>query len=257
MTLRRHRVDRGGHSEKVGACIMEWVSLIWARQVRVDGERVLVDWETANGYKSDTPTCTNTYVTHLAILTNDRVSQAQRDRLARLLPRLIRASDPLPPALGWQGDDPAERVKLRLRLWMIERVLGSEGEGELTEVGRALLAGARDLVRGTTNRDAVRDLAGAVLDHYRRGRRFPSDWSDWDWVVWEHWDASNVGDLLDKLTTGVQNDELVDLLEELLDRFDKARAEEGVLGDDPQPLYLTEDELGRVVRELSGEETDE
>lgn len=222
---------------------MEWVSLLLGEQVKVEDGVVRVDWDSANAYKTDEPTCTNHTVTVAAITVNDWLEQEHRDQLAALLPRLIRAVDP-------EDFQAAYRVQRRLRLWLLDRALAAT-EGELSEAGRALLEAVREAARlgvsGFEELNSTRELARRLASVRKASER--------DLLLHEHWDSLAGDGLLDRVLldlkqTGDPRDALR-FLEDLLDQLDKAKAEEGLLGDDPEPLYLSDEEMARVVEELS------
>lgn len=243
------RVAHGGHYRRQGACVMEWVSLILGEHVElVDGE-VVVDWEGSRYDKHDAPTCAHHLIRSVAVTVNDCGGQKIRDRLAGCIPGLLRSGS-LPPELG----DATDRLGWRLRLRMVEhlqRVVDEpveEHHREALELARRR-AGQTPETRAERGQDSTR--IGILSRRCREVRGVSLQ------------DDLTVGLLLgvDHLYTvlaclmmrGTPDLDPVELLEELMLELEKFKAEEGLLGGDPEPLYLEQEELDQLVETLSGE----
>lgn len=217
---------------------MEWVSLLQGWYVVVRRGSVRVDWSRAS--RTDRPTCTHPLVTQVAISINDGSDQEVRNQLARLLPRLLRAEG-------------GEEVTRGLRVWLLRRRLARLRE-EPTARGRELL---ELLVSGGSGED-LRAAAERVRAQYGLERWNYADtaivvcaMSDVDgfprsgYLILEA-DANLIRDLVGS----TPREERAELLEDLLNALDKLRAEAGTLGEDPEELYLSPEELAIVVETL-------
>lgn len=218
-------VGHGGHYDLPGACVMEWVSLIAFGGVRKHEAGFFdVDWGFA--LKTDGPSCTNQVVTDVAITLNDLLSQTQRDRLARLLPRLVRA--------GRRGDVLQQmRTESRLVLWLVRRALELTGY-EPSEREQSWLDQFTEYVRGSRERLELPDIDTYSPVH----------------ALYER----DLHPLLHTLLEDRHYDEDPSrILEDLLDALDKAYAEEGLLApedEDPQAGYLSDEEIGELAHLL-------
>lgn len=243
-TVSKHRlIDAGGHEQgEVGACVMEWVSLIRDGRLRRDSRgRQWVDWFHAT--KTDHPTCTNLAVTEFAIATNDGIQDdRERGRLAHLIPRLLRA--------GRSGNWRTEaRINLRLVLWVLrQRVRSREGkrcldlieqvirgEGKTIEAPRWGLCGDESLV-----------VANAII-HLRQVAEQYAD-EDNDRVLVEAEVDGLVGDATQQDLRWSPDSVL--WLSELLDAHEKIRADEGELGWDPEEHYAEEEDVAELLERL-------
>ena len=247
----------GSHHGRVGACVMEMVSLINGRKVVVEADGTVdVDWLWDG--KTDLPACTTKVVARAAQIVNDHLDDSQRQRLAVLIPRLLRARRCANP-------DVEHRVQVRVALWAARSVAhfvpdeqrgvcdaalaaveawlddpsdttrraaakaAKAAEGAAAEATRARAATAARAAATAATRAAkaagMESAAAAAAATTTAAAAATAA----AWAVW---------------ATGA---DLVVWLSDLLDAHAKALVEEGVAVYDPEPDYLADDELDAIL----------
>lgn len=211
-------IDKRRHVNKPGGCLMEIVSLLMGRRMVVTGA-VDPDWMWAN--KTDYPSCTNICVTHAIHRINDALPQADRQRLAHFIPRIMRARQTA-------SDD---RIAIRLHVW----------------IGRSVL----HLVE-----PHLHERCAQAINQLER-----TLWEDDVELDDERWEFGMNGAAHAIVTKHVHNainavtgtlaydhpDELIAWLDALLDAHAKAMVEEGEALWDPTIDYPDDDEVQAVV----------
>lgn len=198
-------------------------NLGWGKHSPVEGSGCIMEWAgvfwyTTHGWSfqdawrhlSDSPVCTADCVTVLAQLVNDGLGPEERLRLIPFIPRLATAHGTL--------DVHAER---------------------------------------NINREFVLALVREVMSNEAVKRHLEQDGTD---AMWER-RIESVGDAplhitgdwaIEALALGLREGTMdpVALLDHMLDSFEKIRAEEGVLGEDP-PIPPSLEELERAEMDLA------
>jgi hypothetical protein len=224
-------VGHGSHEGKPGGCVMEWVSMIFTKQVRIirlggGWGNALVDpvyskWiEPRGGWqkalKSDHPVCTALHITDVAIRINDRCNDRQRARLALHIPRLIRATFP--------RDHEKYAAVLQHLVEMFDI--------DLEKHRCPTISGVRPPTCQCS--DALSRLVlkcAEVVDGKLLGPR-------------------PTREAMRKPPADKAVDEALDWLDHLLDMLDKAKAEEGCLADEDYE-YPSDEEVAEIVEMLA------
>lgn len=221
---------------QVGACVMEWVSILNGGAVQRDARgQLVVDWHSE--VKTDQPGCTNAVVTTYAIDVNDQLDNRERRRLAPLIPRLLRAGR----ASDWRAE---ARINIRLICWALRQQMTTpDGESVLDQIEEMLRSG-----RGVDLRH--NDLRGEPFWVRAHAKGLHSAAA----LLAQNADQREVARELDGILMDVTLPDLegglVLWLSDLLDAHDKILADEGELLWDPEDGYLDEEDLEELLERL-------
>jgi hypothetical protein len=216
------KLAKGNHRLKDGGCLVEIVSMLLGRQVIVDGV-LKPNWLWPA--KTDAPPCISPIISHACQKVNDALPVDERQRLALLIPRILRARS--------MDHDVERRIGIRLTLWAA--------------------------------RSAEHLLEPEILDRFHRALELSEAalWSDDVEFDDNHWELgwlgachaaaqagrfplSAISGAIGTLDCG-RRDDLVMWLDSLLDAWAKAVVEEGLALYDPTIDYPPDDEVQAVI----------
>jgi hypothetical protein len=201
-------LDVGSHKPSDGkGCVMEWASVKWLVQHR--GLTMTEAW----AHLTDRPDCTEPMIYRAAQVVNDWLADDERQRLVPLIDRLIAARPVADPVK-------ARRCRVRVACWAARSVL--------------------DLVR-PEDRDAC-EKAIATVEEWLRGEATEQDCTaaaaaarvaaaSTAYAARAAASTANAARAAAYAARAAAERDLVLWLDELLDQWDKARAEEGVMVD--------------------------
>jgi len=221
------RLGAGSHSDpETGMCIMEYVS-----------------WKYGLGF-SDLPSCTEYAVARAAQIVNDNASDEDRQRLVLLVDRLFAAKPVADPVK-------AKRVLVRLSVWSARSVLEyivddhrrAEAEGfialaegwlegtPIDAAASAYASASADASYASASAAAAYAAASAAAydDAYAAAYAAASASAAYAAYASAAYDAAYAAAYAASAAPVVVQRDSVLWLDELLDAYDKARAEEGVL----------------------------
>ena len=138
------RLESGAHPGSPGACLMEWVALMYGLP------------------KTDRPSCINQLVTSVAIHLNDTLDDASRQRLREFIPRLLRAR-------RGPADD---LIAVRLAIWAA-RSIADSAPAELRSLHDRTVNAAAGRVDGMVTEAECRGLASVAAEAGAKVRSIP------------------------------------------------------------------------------------
>lgn len=209
MDLTKIEIDESSHTtpEQMAlgkGCVMEWAGVFWLTSH---------GWKFEDAWKrlTDYPVCTDRTVALLAQLVNDSLPNDERQRLANFIPRLVRANTPLDVriALPMSWDYVIAAVKRIVNDEKVQEFINNPARQDVQDnfsgLGEtwAFRIGMLEIERSCPNQDPNQ------IEQYR------------DWLCEAIWLAS------------VLKLDFVALLDELLDLFDKVKADHGALHEGP------------------------
>ncbi len=195
-------LDEGHHDASEGkACVMEWVSIEWMMRHGLTLEEA---WAELN----DHPVCTDPLIYNAAQTVNDRLADEERQRLVPLIARLSRCHTPSDAMT-------ARRVRVRVACWAERSVLDLIDDPDRRAFVLAAIETAEAWLRGEATEHDCLIVAAAAASPAPHTASYA--------VVAA--DAAVAADLAER--------DLVMWLDELLDQWEKACAEEGALADEP------------------------
>ena len=206
-------LHQGAHDPSSGeGCVMEWVSVKWLMTHR--GLTFTEAW----AMLTDHPACTEPLIYRAAQVVNDRLGDDERQRLVPLIDRLMLARRVNDPAT-------AKRCRVRVACWAARSVLDLvPAEGR--DVCEKAIATAEAWLRGEATEAECHDAAANAdaIALFLWGTASAAS------AAYAAADAASADAAAYAAAAAAERD-LVLWLDELIDQWDKARAEEGAMAE--------------------------
>lgn len=222
-------LHQGGHGPMSGkGCAMEWVGVKWLMS---HGYSFTEAWARLD----DEPACTDSMITSAVICINDTVNDEDRQRLIPFLDRVQRCHSPSDELIR-------RRVRTRVACWAARQVLHLIQDADLQLLALRAIETAEAWLRGEATTGDCHAATAACIAAVGGQDLVPETWAAWsaaDTTGAAHASTAQAAShTISAISHALKDaetyaDALMAFLDELLDRWEKARAEEGALADDP------------------------